>query len=185
MTWAKRTWAALALVALAAGFGIWRYWVNIPPLPASAAGTSALPSLPASPTEIVSVAGNPIRSPAEVEAATPQEILHYADLLNSPSQSPRADTLLLVNLLGLYRTVLHTTDPVGDNEEITAILTGKNHLGYAFIRPGSPAINAQGQLCDRWGRPYFFHQISGTQMQVRSGGPNGRMWTKEAIVAGP
>ena len=185
MSRTKTTLAALALVVLTAGFGIWRYWVNIPPISAGVADNSA-PSLPpVPPAEIVSVAGNPIRSPAEVEAATPQEILHYADLLNSLSQSPRADTLLLVNLMGLYRTVLHTTDPVGDNEEITAILTGKNHLGYAFIRPGSPAINAQGQLCDRWGRPYFFHQISGTQMQVRSGGPDGRVWTKDAIVAGP
>jgi hypothetical protein len=181
MTLPKKVGALAALIAGAAAGALWWYWQSIPDLP-SGAGAAALRPPPA---VITTVTGNPIRSPAEVEAATPQEILHYADALNSSAQSPRADALLLVSLIELYRSVLHTAGPVGDNEEITALLTGNNHLGYAFIPPGSKAINAQGQLCDRWGTPYFFHQISGTQMQVRSGGPDGKLWTSDDIIAGP
>jgi len=85
----------------------------------------------------------------------------------------------------VYRRVTQGTNPVGDNAEITAVLTGKNRLGYAFIRPDHPAISPQGELCDRWGTPYFFHQISGTVMQVRSAGPDRQHWTADDFVAGP
>jgi hypothetical protein len=146
---------------------------------------TAAPPLPAPPGEIRTVSGNPIRTPAERIAATPPGVLHFADQLNAPGLPPAADGLLLISLLDLYRGLTHGTDPVGDNEEITAVLTGENRLGYAFINPKSPAVNAQGQLCDRWGTPYFFHQISGTQMQIRSGGPDRKLWTKDDIVVGP
>jgi hypothetical protein len=32
-------------------------------------------------------------------------------------------------------------------------------------------------MCDRWGTPYFFHQVSKTEMEIRSAGPDRRMWT--------
>lgn len=147
----------------------------------------AAPSAGAPAPELVmnNAAGNPIRTPAEVIAATPEGILTYAAALNSPGNRPHDDCQLLVSLLELYRGVTHGTDPVGDNAEITAVLTGNNRLGYAFIRPDSPAINRQGELCDRWGTPYFFHQISGTKMAIRSAGPDRRLFTSDDMEAGP
>lgn len=170
-----------AVVLAVAGLTWWR-------MP-SAAGKSSTPLAEAPPrvpaAVIRTVSGNPIRSMAERVAATPAGVLHFADELNAPGRPPGADGTLLISLLDLYRGLTHGTDPVGDNEEITAVLTGENRLGYAFINPANPAVNAQGQLCDRWGTPYFFHQISGTQMQIRSGGPDGKLWTKDDIVVGP
>jgi len=124
-------------------------------------------------------------TPQEVIAATPAGILRYADELNAPNRTARDDVQLLVSLLQLYRRTTSGTNPVGDNAEITAALTGRNRLCYAFISPENPAINAAGELCDRWGTPFFFHQISGTVMQVRSAGPDRQHWTADDVAAGP
>ena len=58
-------------------------------------------------------------------------------------------------------------------------------LGFAFIPPGNPAINARGELCDRWGTPFFFHQLSGSQMEIRSAGPDRKLWTPDDEVLTP
>ncbi len=113
------------------------------------------------------------------------ELLHLADKLNDPTSNIRADLQLINDLLQAYQTTLHTTNPVGENAEITAVLTGKNKLDYGFIRPDHPAINAQGELCDRWGTPFFFHQVSGTQMEIHSAGPDRKLWTNDDEVFTP
>jgi hypothetical protein len=124
-------------------------------------------------------------SPQEVIAATPAGILHFADSLNAPDRTARDDVQLLVSLLGLYRRTTQGMNPVGENREITAALTGKNRVSFAFISPENPAINAAGELCDRWGTPFVFHQISGTVMEVRSAGPDRRPWTADDLAANP
>jgi hypothetical protein len=72
-------------------------------------------------------------------------------------------------------------NPVGENREITAALTGRNRLGLALIPKDHPAINAAGELCDRWGTPLFFHQISGEHMVVRSAGADRRFYTDDDV----
>ena len=68
---------------------------------------------------------------------------------------------------------------------ITAALTGKNPLNFQFIRRDHPAINARGELCDRWGTPFFFHALSGTRMELRSAGPDRQMYTDDDLVFTP
>jgi hypothetical protein len=36
--------------------------------------------------------------------------------------------------------------PIGNNREVTAALTGKNPMQFAFVPPDHPAINASGEL---------------------------------------
>ena len=74
---------------------------------------------------------------------------------------------------------------MGENSEITAALKGRNKLGFAFIPVDCPAINRKGELCDRWGTPYFFHQLSGEQMEIRSAGPDRKLWTPGDEVLPP
>jgi hypothetical protein len=174
---------AIGLVLLLALAGAAGWWL-LRPAPPGALPTGAPASAAARPAVIVPGVW-PARSPIAIIRATPDGVLHYADRLNAPTQTARDDVELLVSLLQLYRNLSHGTNPVGDNAEITAALTGKNKLGYAFIRPDSPAINGNGELCDRWGTPFYFHQISGTVTQVRSAGPDRVQWTADDIVAGP
>ena len=58
--------------------------------------------------------------------------------------------------------------------EITSALQGRNSAGAALLPRGHPAVNATGELCDRWGTPFFFHAESAARMEIRSAGPDRR-----------
>jgi len=108
-----------------------------------------------------------------------------ADELNSPSGDIHADLRIVNEIFRQYRSATHGTNPVGENAEIVRVLTGRNALEFAFIPPNHPAINAKGELCDRWGTPFFFHQLSGVQMEIHSAGPDRVMWTADDQVLTP
>lgn len=72
-------------------------------------------------------------------------------------------------------------NPVGSNAEITASLLGDNSKNIKLPLPNGAKKNDQGELCDRWGTPYFFHQQSKTETQIRSAGPDRKMWTNDDI----
>jgi hypothetical protein len=75
-----------------------------------------------------------------------------------------------------FRAVLGE-NPIGSNAEITSALLGNNLKQIKLGVPAGSQINADGEMCDRWGTPYFFHQVSATEMEIRSAGPDRRMWT--------
>jgi hypothetical protein len=127
------------------------------------------------------------RSPnaAAATAAGAEERSRLADELNSPAGDVHSDLRLINEIFVAYRGAVRSGNPVGENAEITAALKGRNKLGFAFIPADSPAINAKGELCDRWGSPYFFHQVSGERMEVRSAGPDRILWTADDQVLTP
>lgn len=71
-------------------------------------------------------------------------------------------------------------NPIGTNAEITRALAGGNSRQANFA-DGEVRIKG-GQMVDRWDHPYFFHQLSRTEMEIRSAGPDGVMWTKDDEV---
>jgi hypothetical protein len=44
-------------------------------------------------------------------------------------------------------------------------------------------VNGQGQLIDNWGTPFFFHSLSRNEMEIRSAGPDRRMWTTDDLAS--
>jgi hypothetical protein len=130
-------------------------------------------------------AATPRDAPAGAAAAAPAERSQLADDLNSPVRDVHSDLRLVNEIFIAYRGAVHSGNPVGENSEITAALKGRNKLGFAFIPPDNPAINSKGELCDRWGTPYFFHQLSGEKMEIRSAGPDRRLWTADDEVLTP
>lgn len=123
-------------------------------------------------------------APAKASPA-PEESSRLADGLNGPSGDIRADLRIIDGVFAAYRSALRAGNPIGENAEITAALTGKNRLGFAFIPAHHPAISARGELCDRWGTPFFFHQASGERMEIRSAGPDRILWTADDVVSAP
>lgn len=116
----------------------------------------------------------------------PESISGIANELNAPGGSIRQDLEILNAVFVAWQTNFpHDGNPVGENDEITAALAGDNRLHFAFIAPTHPAINAQGQLCDRWGTPFRFHQVSGTDMELRSAGPDRRFGTADDVQFAP
>jgi hypothetical protein len=73
-------------------------------------------------------------------------------------------------------------NPVGTNPEITRALQGENPKQIDFLKVDGNRVNSNGELVDPWGTPYFFHQLSGKQMEIRSAGPDGKMWTADDLV---
>jgi hypothetical protein len=75
-------------------------------------------------------------------------------------------------------------NPVGLNSEISSQLNGDNPKQANFIRPeGGMRLDDQAELVDPWGTPYFFHQLSGTEMEIRSAGPDRILWTADDLIA--
>lgn len=169
-----------ALALLAAGL-LW--WLSRnpagPPPPATAPAATATPRPPATP-------GTVRVAPGETASPTSAEPSPLALELNSSKGSIEADLRIVLELVDAFRTNFpREGNPVGSNAEITAALAGNNRLGLVLIAPRHPAINAAGELCDRWGTPFFFHAESARRMEVRSAGPDRRMWTEDDVVRTP
>jgi hypothetical protein len=100
--------------------------------------------------------------------------------LNAPGSSVARDLEALAQILEAWRTNFpRDGNPVGENVEIAGALAGANRLGLVMIPRGHPAFNAAGELCDRWGTPFRFHQLSGDRMEIRSAGPDRRFGTAD------
>jgi hypothetical protein len=171
----KRSLLVLALVLVAGALLWWR--------PQRIATTKPGSPPAAAPSQ---VAAPPPASKAPSPPEPAEEPSHLADNLNAPAGSIRADLQIMAEVIEAFRTNFSRDgNPVGDNAEITAALTGQNKLHLVLISRHHPAINARGELCDRWGTPFFFHAESGTRMGIRSAGPDKKMWTSDDVVLEP
>jgi hypothetical protein len=72
-------------------------------------------------------------------------------------------------------------NPIGTNEEITRALAGENPKQTRFLKE-TDRVNDRGELVDPWGTPYFLHQLSAREMEIRSAGADRLMWTADDIV---
>lgn len=106
--------------------------------------------------------------------------------LNAEGSTGRRDLQVLQEILTAWRTnAPRGGNPVGNNQEITAALTGDNPWRVEIIPPDHPAINSRGELCDRWGEPLFFHQLSGDRMEIWSNGPDRLRGTEDDVIVVP
>ena len=99
-----------------------------------------------------------------------------------PGLTPAA---VLENMRGVIRDygARFGGNPFGNNREITAKLNGGNPKQIVFLKEeDGMRINERGELIDNWGTPFFFHQISGTEMEIHSAGPDRKMWTADDLV---
>jgi len=102
-----------------------------------------------------------------------------------PFNSPDAtadDDLATIELLFSEFRKHQGGNPIGENDEITASLLGGNPKHLAYLPAKGPHLNATGQLIDRWGTPYFFHQLSSSETEIRSAGPDKEMYTPDDMV---
>jgi hypothetical protein len=80
-----------------------------------------------------------------------------------------------------FRALMHG-NPEGTNAEIMKSVMGGNANHAQLGPPQGQSINERGELVDRWGTPYFFHQLSKDEMEIRSAGPDRKMWTTDDVV---
>ena len=101
--------------------------------------------------------------------------------LNSKDHETSEDLHILRALIASYRTIFHENPIAGENWEVVAALTGKNLYKLVFLSPAHPALNERRELTDRWGTPFRFHPVSGSQMEFSSAGPDRRFGTSDDI----
>lgn len=106
-----------------------------------------------------------------------------ADSLHHPESAPEEDLRIVEDFLQTYSKA-KGGHPIGENADITAALTGsQGHQGRVFP-PAHRAIR-EGEFIDRWGTPYWFHPNSGSQMEIRSAGPDRQLFTADDLVRNP
>lgn len=104
---------------------------------------------------------------------------------DSPPISPDAAAALDLDKAGLmlrdFRTLMGT-NPVGTNAEIMKAVMGGNPKNARLGPPEGQSLNGNGELVDRWGTAYFFHQMSATHMEIHSAGPDKFFGTADDVT---
>lgn len=184
--------AALAALLLLATFAL--YFLNRNSGPASApvgappprSATAGQPEA-AKPGQVARAGATAANSSASATGAAfnPADF-PIAARLNAADSTIQRDLEILDQVLEAWRTNFpREGNPVGENRDITLALTGTNRIGFALIPPRHPSINSAGELCDRWGTPFRFHQLSGERMEIRSAGPDRRFATPDDALRTP
>ncbi len=147
---------------------------------------------PVTPSVVVSSASPPVAGGVSPVENQKSKIENSADPvsaaleLNSPRYDIAHDLVLLNNVFTNWRLDFpRTGNPFGENSDITSALTGNNPLRLAYIPPAHPAINAEGELSDRWGTPFRFHALAGDRMELRSAGPDKKFGTPDDALLTP
>jgi hypothetical protein len=96
---------------------------------------------------------------------------------------PENDLTLMSHLMDNSLLLLKSAAnrPLSANEDWADFLRGGNGAHERFLPDSHVALNAKGQLIDRWGTPLFFHALGNGRYDLRSAGPDKNMWTNDDI----
>lgn len=161
-----------ALAAFALGAVIVRMWNREPPVSENQARPASV--------RIEAPAKIPQLLPAR--EATPEIPANSWERLLVADGTPVEDRASLEDIVINYLQSAppSTRPPLGTNEEITRALMDRDALGESAIPASHPAI-VSGQLVDRWGSPWFFHQMSADLIEVSSAGPDRKLFTADDV----
>jgi hypothetical protein len=156
----------ITLLLIAAGGVVWLMRRPVvPPAPAPAPAVVVRP---------------PALLPARI--ATPDDPLLAWERLLAADGTPREDLAALADLTTNYLQAVPSTrrPALGFNEDLARALTDRDTLGDAALPTSHPAL-VGGRLIDRWGRPWQIHPLAADVIQLRSAGPDGRLYTPDDL----
>lgn len=105
--------------------------------------------------------------------------------LNATGGDAAHDVETLEALLRQYLRHLHHRQgrPIGNDSDLAYVLTGHNPMKLVVLPPDNRALGKDGRLRDRWGTPYFIHPRGNGAFEIRSAGPDRKLFTADDIVA--
>ena len=103
----------------------------------------------------------------------------YADTNLPPENDLTLLSRLMDNSLLLLKSAANR--PLSANEDWADLFRGKNGAREEFLSAQHVALNDKGQLVDRWQTPIFFHALGSGRYELRSAGPDKRLWTADDI----
>jgi len=189
---------ALVLAVVATG-SIWVLWLlrDEPP-----AVSEAVPPLVVGPAEgelsvvpeVSDVRESVISPPPRTEESRAPSRRDFKNPLVAPSfpdggevfsSNSDSETEVAIDKISLmlrdYRTIAGE-NPVGTNAEVMKAIMGGNPKGAMLGPPEGIVLNENSELIDRWGTPYFFHQLTKDLMEIQSAGPDRILWTSDDVV---
>ena len=115
--------------------------------------------------------------------ATPENPALARERLLAADGSPEEDLLALADLIDAY---VHSgfgenRRSLGFNEDLVAALTDPAALGDGALPLDHPGLR-DGRLLDRWGTPWQIHPLAADTIEVRSAGPDLRLYTDDDLV---
>ena len=124
--------------------------------------------------------GSPNLPPANNKPILGETILRG---YGTPASTPENDLTLMAHLMDNFSLLVKsaTTRPMSVNEDWAAAFRGLNPAHERFLPDQHVALNAQGQLVDRWQTPLFFHPLGNQRFEIRSAGPDKKMWTADDL----
>jgi hypothetical protein len=128
-------------------------------------------------TTLVSVA--PSAPPSQPSLLGVTILRDYANTNLPPENDLTLMSRLMDNSLLLLKSAANR--PLSANEDWASLLRGQNAARERFLPDHHAALNSQGQLIDRWGAPLFFHALGGGRFELRSAGPDQKLWTDDDI----
>lgn len=124
--------------------------------------------------------------PEQLEVTGPPPLVDPGALagLHEPGGSGHDDLRIVGAVLRNYLQSVRGPDvpPLGFNEEIVRALRGANPLRVAFVPLEHPSFDSAGRILDRWGTPYLFHPLAAEEIEIRSAGPDGKLFTADDQV---
>jgi hypothetical protein len=150
----------------------WKFSAPVPPpQPAATNATNAAAQVLAVPSSSSGGGGQPLLG---------ETILRDYGNTNLP---PQNDLTLMSRLMENSLLLLKSAGnhPLSANEDWAALLRGENAAHERFLPDQHAALNPQGQLIDRWGSPLFFHALGAGRYEVRSAGPDRKLWTADDL----
>ncbi len=124
---------------------------------------------------------SPPAPPEEVAQSLPGEIMLQD--FGDPGTPPANDLKLMAGLIRNMGFLVKSLKdrPLSGNEDWAAALRGANPGNLRFLPDQHRVFNAEGLVIDRWGTPFFFHPVGYNRYELRSAGPDKKMWTADDI----
>ena len=171
--------ALIGLVLLGAAVALFWFWHSAktepPPGRPNAGGDAVSTNVTVSSASASGAAGA-----SRTNALFGESILRDYGRTNLP---PENDLTLMYHLMENSLLLLKSAGnrPLSANEDWAALFLGMNAAHEHFLPAAHPALDAQGRLVDRWGIPLFFHALGLGRYELRSAGPDRKMWTADDI----
>jgi hypothetical protein len=176
-----RVRAALVALVVTFGVGLWLRWDEVS---VGMKRWTTESREPAASSEVTmgAEAVEPERRLGQEEQAEAGSPL-VAELMKR-SGPPEKDLEIVRQLISQYFTAMQNLPgpPVGDNADLMRAMSGNNPLRLKVIPEGSPVLGAGGQLLDRWGTAFHLHKLAESYFEIRSAGPDQKLFTGDDAV---
>lgn len=171
----RRTVIGVVALAAAVAAGFWLAWRD-------EVGEAAAAPAVVGVADHAFAPGEPPRLLAPRAGTAEAPVLSWERLLAADG-SPEEDLAALADLTAGYLQagLGEAARSLGFNEDLAAALTDRTALGDAAVPVEHPALR-DGRLIDRWGTPWQVHPLAADHIELRSAGPDRRLYTADDLV---